>query len=294
MLAKCLGDECRGPQNRLFHLVRMDHCLENFPTHKSRDAIDMKDMIRTTVRQTIPAPVLQWLRSQRARRSGGELRLPLGTVRFGDLRRVTPIDDNFGTERGGRPVDRHYIEKFLARHADDVRGRVLEVGVNSYTRQFGGDRVTRGDILHVDENDPDATISADLTDADHVPSDTFDCFIFTQTLHLIFDLEAAVKTVRRILKPGGVVLTTVPGISQIDRHDWGSSWYWGFTNASARRLFERVFPAANVEVEAFGNVLTAISFLHGITKEELSQHELDYRDPCYDLTIGIRAVKPVQ
>ena len=64
---------------------------------------------------------------------------------------------------------------------------------------------------------PEATIVADLADAAHIPADAFDCIILTQTLHLIFDVRAAVATVRRILAPGGVVLATVPGISQVDR-----------------------------------------------------------------------------
>ena len=110
---------------------------------------------------------------------------------------------------------------------------------------------------------------ADLTCADHIPSDTFDCVILTQTLHLIYDVRAALKTLYRILKPGGVVLATFPGISQISQDEWGAYWCWGFTTLSARRLFEEAFPAANVKVEAHGNVLVAMAFLQGLATEEL-------------------------
>jgi len=104
---------------------------------------------------------------------------------------------------------------------------------------------------------------------------------------------AALKTLYRILKPGGVLLATFPGISQISRHDmdrWGD--YWRFTTLSARRLLEKVFPAANVRVEAYGNVLAAIAFLHGLATQELRQEELDYGDPDYEVLIAVRAVKP--
>ena len=37
-----------------------------------------------------------------------------------------PVSDHWGWDRG-TPVDRYYIEQFLAEHAADVRGRVLEV-----------------------------------------------------------------------------------------------------------------------------------------------------------------------
>ena len=71
------------------------------------------------------------------------------TLDLGDLRRLTPIDSGFGLGRG-KPVDRHYIEDFLRRHAADIRGRVLEVGEDAYTVEYGGARVTRSDILHAD------------------------------------------------------------------------------------------------------------------------------------------------
>jgi FkbM family methyltransferase len=210
------------------------------------------------------------------------------TVQFGDLRRLTPVSTEWGYDRG-TPVDRYYIERFLAEHSADVRGRVLEVGDDSYTRQYGDDRVEVRDVLHVREGAPGATIVADLTDADHIPSNAFDCIIFTQTLHLIYDTRAALRTLHRILKPGGVLLATFPGISQIDHGEWADTWYWSFTSRSARRLFGEIF--ADVAVEPFGNVLVATSFLQGLAWQELRPEELDHRDAAYELVITVRAVK---
>ncbi len=54
----------------------------------------------------------------------------------------------------------------LSRHKEDIRGRVLEVGDNFYTRKFGGDRVTVSDaaVLHVVEGNPRGRLYvADLT-----------------------------------------------------------------------------------------------------------------------------------
>ena len=103
-------------------------------------------------------------------------RPPVGRVRFGSLRRLTPISRNFGWERGG-PIDRYYIEEFLARHTEHIRGRVLEIQDASYTRRFGGERVSTSDVLSLEEGNPSATIISDLTCADHIPSDSFDCVI---------------------------------------------------------------------------------------------------------------------
>jgi SAM-dependent methyltransferase len=239
-----------------------------------------------------PAPLrsLLW-----ARWKGQEYRPPVGRVRFGDLRRVKPISRLWGYDRG-LPIDRYYIERFLNSHAESIHGHVMEIGDATYTCKFGGDRVIQSDVLHVTEGNPQATIVADLTCADHIPSNTFDCIILTQTLHLIFKVEAALQTLYRILKPGGVVLATFPGISHISRREekdsWGDQWFWSFTTQSARLLFERVFPASCIQVNAYGNVLAAVAFLHGLASQEMRPEELDYRDNDYDMLVAIRAVKP--
>ncbi len=79
------------------------------------------------------------------------------------------------------------------------------------------------------------------------------------------------------------------GISRGDMDRWGD--YWRFTNLSIRRLFEEVFSPEHVRVESFGNVLAAMAVLHGMAAGELRPEELDYRDPDYEVTIGVRALK---
>ena len=212
-------------------------------------------------------------------------------VHFGSLRRLEPVSREFGFDRG-LPVDRYYIEAFLGRHAADVRGRVLEVGDDAYTRRFGDGRVTRRDVLHVDAGNPQATIVADLATGDAIPGDAFDCVILTQTLHLVYDVRAALATLRRILRPGGTLLATFPGLSQLSCDVWRDTWYWGFTTRAARRLFAEAFPDTEVEIEAHGNVLAATAFLQGIASEELERFELDHRDPAYELLITARVRTP--
>ncbi len=217
---------------------------------------------------------------------------PVGWVRFGSLRRLRPISPDWGMERG-TPIDRYYIERFLAENAGDIHGRVLEIGENRYTRAFGGNQVVESVVLHVAEQKEAVTIIDDLTRGDQIPSDAFDCAIVTQTLNAIFDVPAAVRTIYRLLKPGGVALITVPGISKISRYDmdrWG--YYWSFTSLSLARLFEACFPAENLTVRTGGNVLVAVSFLHGLALEELSTRQLEQVDPDYEVVITLRAVKP--
>lgn len=220
---------------------------------------------------------------------------PVGWVRFGSLRRTTPISRIFGLDRGARErcIDIFFIERFLSLHHGDIRGRVLEIGDDHYTRKFGGAAVERSDVLHVRSGTEHATIIADLTRDDQIPSESFDCIICTQTLQFVYDLRAALKTLHRILRPGGVLLATFTGISQISRYDmdrWGD--YWRLTTLSARRLFGEFWPADGVEVQAQGNVLLAVAYLHGLTIDEISANDRDCQDQDYQLLITVRAVKP--
>jgi glycosyltransferase involved in cell wall biosynthesis len=218
---------------------------------------------------------------------------PVGGVRLGDLRRCTPISRHFGFDRG-LPIDRYYIERFLSINKDNIRGRVLEIGDDTYTRRFGNGRVVKADVFDVSANNAKATFVGDLSCATHIPSEAFDSVIFTQTLQLIYDPKSALRTVYRILKPGGVLLATFPGISQIIRDSWRQYWCWNFTEVSAQRLFTEIFPQANVSIDVAGNVLAATAFLYGLAAVELRRSELDYRDPEYELLIAVKAIKPFQ
>jgi hypothetical protein len=207
------------------------------------------------------------------------------------LTRLDPVSRTFGFDRG-KPVDRWYIERFLAEHADDVHGRVLEVAEPTYTQRYGGDDVTQSEVLFAAPGDPEATVVGDLATGQGLPRGAYDCFVMTQTLQVIYDVSGAVRGTRDVLATNGVLLATVPGISQIsreDRRDWGD--WWRFTSDSVRRLFGDAYGAENVEVEAHGNVLSAACFLYGFAAEELSEAELAYRDHDFEMLMTIRAVK---
>lgn len=208
---------------------------------------------------------------------------------LGTLRRTTPLDDRYGYGRG-TPVDRYYIERFLADHQDLIRGRVLEVKNSGYTDQYGSSVVQR-DVLDIDPSNPYATIVADLAAADTVPSNQFDCFVLTQTLQLIYDMRSAVVHAHRMLRPGGTLLVTVPAVSRIIPREGLHTDHWRLTVASCLALFGDVFGAEHVSVQAYGNVLTSVAFLMGMAHEELARHELEAHDPYFPVIVAVRAVK---
>lgn len=221
------------------------------------------------------------------RATGRRLAIPVGAVRLGDLDSTTPISPDFGWDRG-MPIDRYYIERFLADCSVDINGRALEIGDASYCERFGRG-ITRQDVLHVSADNPVATIVGDLTAPGTLPDAAFDCMVLTQTLHLIYDMRAAVERIHRSLKPGGVLLLTVPGISQIDRGEWGETWYWSLTGQSARRLFGECFGAGNIAVTVYGNVYAATCYINGLVQEEVDLQKLLPQDPAYPVIVAVRA-----
>jgi SAM-dependent methyltransferase len=215
---------------------------------------------------------------------------PVGTVVSHDLLcRTTPISREYGADRG-TTIDRYYIESFLSRHSGDVRGTVLEIHNDTYTQRFGKERVTRSEVLSISPGSK-VTIIADLTSADHIPSNTFNCIILTQTLQYIYDLPAAAATIYRILAHGGVLLATVPGICCLGPEVTVWPCYWGFRPESLRKLITDAFPERSVSVKSAGNVLAAVAFLHGLALEEVNRVALDAHDSAYPVILSVRAVK---
>jgi hypothetical protein len=204
---------------------------------------------------------------------------------------AAPVHRRYGMHVG-EPVDRLYIERFLAAHAADIHGRVLEVLDSTYTHQFGGDAVTRADALDLDPANAAATIRADLESGDGVPVGAFDCFICTQTISITYDMAGALDSAHAALGPGGVLLLTVPGISHQAEPD-GELFpdHWRFTRRAIERLLTERFGDGNVEVGADGTVAACAAFLYGIPGDELDATLLGPHDPDYEMVIWARAVK---
>jgi glycosyltransferase involved in cell wall biosynthesis len=272
-----LGEETDG--DRLPPMHRIVQAMRASPVSTARH-------LTRRMKRALPPGLIFTLKRLAGRRPPP----PVGRIRFGDFDRTSPISPDFGFDRG-TPVDRYYVEAFLAAHSGDIRGCALEVGDDSYCRKFGTG-IVRQDVLHVTPDHPGATIVGDLSVPGVLPETAFDCLIVTQTLHLIYDMNAAVEAMQRALKPGGVLLLTCPGISQIDRGKWGTTWFWSLTRPAAERMFADTFGAGNVAVETRGNVYAAVCFLEGLALEEVDAAKLEVLDASYPVIITVRARKP--
>lgn len=211
-------------------------------------------------------------------------------VDMGDLRRLKPLSGVFGMDRG-TTIRRYYIDDFLKRHRGDLRGRILEVGDDRYARTFGAADASI-DVLDPDPANPAATIEANLVTGMGVPVARFDAAILTQVLHVLPDMGAALQCIHAALKPAGVLLASLPGISQVSRFDmdrWGD--YWRVTDRAARLLIDRYFPHDQSEIVSYGNHLAAIASLTGMAAEELTPEELNTSDPDFQVLICLRVRK---
>jgi SAM-dependent methyltransferase len=211
-----------------------------------------------------------------------KLEIPLGAVDWGDLRSQEPVSGKWGFDRG-RPIDRYYIEGFMKKNQHHIQGYCIEVLNDNYTRRFGGNKVIKSDVLDIDPNNHKATITGDLTQKGVPTQNTFDCFILTQTLPVIYNVRAAIKNCYAALKPGGVLLITVPALCRYSPHPQD---YWRFTDASLTALIKETTDCANLVVEIYGNLVASIGFLIGTASDELTWEELDYFDRRFPVLIS--------
>jgi SAM-dependent methyltransferase len=200
-----------------------------------------------------------------------------------------PLSAHWGFDRG-TPVDRWYIERWLSGRAQDVTGSVLEAMDSRYTARFGRG-VTESHVLDVDSSNREATLVADLEQPDAFPAGAFDCIVLTQTLQYVYDLPAAVTSIHRGLRLGGICLVTVPLVSRLDAAVPPESEYWRLTGAACSRLFGDRFGTANVQVSEWGNLRAASAFLLGLAAEELSERELVAEDPYFPILTTVRATR---
>ena len=225
------------------------------------------DRCRRAARR-LPAPV----RTRLARLAGHPpVRRALRPIRWGNVRRTTPFSRRYGFDRG-TPIDRIYLDEFFSSHADDIRGRVLEVDAPVFTRRHGTQSlITSVDVVDIDGRNDGATIVADLADAGSLPVAAFDCIVLPQTLQYVADPLAAVTNLWAALAPGGVLLVTVPSLAKVDHHAREvDAWRW--VPHGLATLLTDGCPGASIDVVGFGNALSGAAFLMGASSEDLGRH----------------------
>lgn len=200
---------------------------------------------------------------------------------------VRPASRTFGYERG-QPIHRYYVQRFFERHSSQIRGMCLEFHDPGYVRAYGGGRPSQIDVLDLSAENPRATIVADLTKPNDLPSDTFDCIVCVHVLHLVYEADLFTKELHRLLAPGGTLLLAVPATSMIDP-DWTEYRRW--TGLGIETLLKQFFRPSDIVVETYGNSLAAAAEMRGLASDEIAPWELNARDDIFQVEVCGLAVK---
>lgn len=210
-------------------------------------------------------------------------------INWGDLRKFSPVSKSFGFDRGN-PVDRYYVELFLQKNADLIRGNCLELLDSRYIKKFGSDKVTSCDILDIDTANKKATLIADLTSEKPLGERNYDCIICTQALYLMYDVKKALQNLCDALKVDGWLLITVPFLVKYSPEPLDC---WRFTEYGLRRILEELALQKRIEfhVESYGNLITCVASLQGLAVEDLKEPEFAYKDDSYPLVICAKVKK---
>lgn len=203
---------------------------------------------------------------------------------------IKPVSESYGLEYG-KPIDRVYIERFLKLNQKYITGDILEVADNNYTKEYAHGKY-KSHIMHF--LGTNGAMKVNLENGEGCIENSIDCFICTQTIQMILDINSAIKNMYKILKTGGTAIVTIHGIAALSKSD-SSSWgeYWRMTKLSCERIFSKYFGKNNIDVITYGNVKTACASLYGLCQEQLTEEDFKYNDERYQVIIGIVARKQV-
>ena len=130
---------------------------------------------------------------------------------------------------------------------------------------------------------PDADIYADLEDEATLPDMKFDCIVATQVIMYMYDIERCMRNLRRMLKPGGMLILTVPGFAA---HRQGHVMMATFTEDFLKQLCMSTF-GNHDNFRYYGNLEYVLYMLFGVKKNPYEKPTVnEYK---YSLVLGITA-----
>lgn len=180
--------------------------------------------------------------------------------------------------------DRPYINDYINLTKEYIREDVLEFagGDVVYAKKYGkcSNVYLMAAIAHKDVY-PDVDFYADLDDLTTLPEQKFDCIVATQVIMYMKNVEVALQNLKSMLRPGGVLIITVPG--PLFHHSKGSHHMFSFTEESLEYLCDKVFH--NYEkFKYYGDISTVERMLFWTKAYPKVKKKQDY---LYTLVMGI-------
>jgi SAM-dependent methyltransferase len=209
---------------------------------------------------------------------------PCGAVDWGSLRRLHPICKRFGFSRG-TPIDRYYLDKFVAQIRNRVVGATVEIGGARQNRELY--RLTNvSEYTAIDAEAHDyVDVVGDAHDSSLLAPDSADSILAFNVLEHCADPWLVARNMHRWLRTGGCAFCMVPNAQRV--HNFPRD-YWRPLPDGVNWLF-RDFGSR--ELSQYGNPTSVIASQLGIAAEELTQAELDAQHPDYPVATCIVATK---
>lgn len=205
-------------------------------------------------------------------------------IDWGSLRRLMPVCGNFGFTRGW-PVDRYYLDQYIAKISNLVTGNVLEVGVyvsDPMKKKFPHSKSFHAvDVIKTDKVD----YAGDIHERSLFSEGSFDTILCFNVLEHCKMPWVVVENMHHWVKKGGQVFCMVPVTQR--RHEDPKDC-WRILPQSLEWMFKSFSKA---EIHCRGNPLTAVSALLGIPSDELSKKELDFDHPDYPVAAFVSCEK---
>jgi hypothetical protein len=217
-------------------------------------------------------------------------------LRAVQMRRLQPL---YSGRSAGLSIIRYYWADFLEQHQADVRGYGLEIEETTTLRQYGGEKLIQADAIDLSAHNAEVRVVADLSRADAIAGNQYDCFLIPFSTAVIYDIEAALYHAVRIVKPGGVLLVNFWCMDYylhrgLDMGTGGALYmhHW-FTPIQVHGLLRRLdLCDQDYQVQIYGNLMARMAFLLNLPARDLTARERDHVDPGQPLLICARVVKP--
>lgn len=197
----------------------------------------------------------------------------------------------------GKSIKRFYVDNYIYKNRRSIRGVVGEMEDRRYTELYGDTRRIRESYIiehYVDfpENERFG-LDMDLSTGEGVIAEKFDCFICTQTLTYIINLEKAIDSLIKMLKQGGILLITFPGMlhrasaQELDAY----KPLYGILPSAIHKLLTPYLDNIEYSMEVYGNVKCAVATLYGIPSDVFTEEEMLKKDEDYPLLVGMKIKK---
>lgn len=175
------------------------------------------------------------------------------------------IDDGF---------DRSYIEDYMGKTKNYFRGDVLEFdGKVSYLNS-GNANIYKASYIYDRDKYSNSDYYIDLRDETTLPDKKFDCIVATQVICYVVNVFLVLCNLKKMLKPGGVLVLTNSG--PIYQDITGDGYKVFYTKEGLLDLCGTVFGKDNLsDLVVYGDFNHAVYFLLGVKREKSSKRNIN-------------------